>query len=86
MVDLVNILVDSKEVLKHITELSEDPSRIERLVNEQIIDVIKEMHPNDYKSFIERNRIKLEDIKQRFRTNYSLGIKHRISGLFGIYE
>ncbi len=86
MVDLVNILVDSKEVLKHIIELSEDSSRIERLVSEQIRGVIKEMHPNDYESFIERNRTKLEEIKQRFGTNYSLGIKHRISGLFGIYE
>lgn len=83
---LVNAFVDPEKILKHIIELSEDPSMAKNLIHKQMMILIKEIHPKDYKDFIERNRTKLEEIERKFETKYSLEIKHKVSGLFRGYE
>jgi hypothetical protein len=75
---LINSYLDWKEVSDRVMELSKDQSRIEEQVNDQMMEVIKELHPQDYQEFIEKNKNHLEEIKRKLRTRYSSEIKDRI--------
>ena len=76
---LISPFVDLKGVSERIKELSEDSPVIEDLVEEQMENALRELHPNDYDSFIEENRQQLEDMKRKIKKKYTAEIQDKIS-------
>ena len=68
-----------KGVSDPVTELFEDSSKIEDIINEQMAKVVQDLHPQDYTEFMEKNKAKLEEIKKRVKKRCSSEIKSRIS-------
>ncbi|MBU1159646.1 hypothetical protein KKD04_00500 [Patescibacteria group bacterium] len=73
-----------KEILRKLNELSKDESKIEKIIEKQMIKVIKEIHPIDHQPFIERNKEQLEKIKLKLKKKYSEEIHRRISNLISL--
>ena len=80
--DLISKMLDWEKVSDTIKKLSHDDSAIETLINEQLISVIKKVHPNDYREFIEKNKDDLYEIKSKLKHKYSNELRQAISFLY----
>ena len=79
LTSVIGTLIDWQSVSERIRELSEDPSNIDDLINEQMNNAIRELHPHDYEEFIEKNRERLGEIKAKVRARYSAEIRNKVS-------
>lgn len=73
-----------KEVLLHLKNLSEDDSQIEKLIEKQLKEIIKETHPRDWRNFTRRNTEQLGKIKLQLKEKYSREIKKRIQNFISL--
>jgi hypothetical protein len=71
-----------KEIVNNLKKLSEDDSKLEKIIEEQMMTIIKESHPNDYEDFINANKLELEDMRLRLKEKYKKEVHMRVSNLF----
>ena len=71
-----------KEITKYLQDLSNDDTKLEKIIDEQMIALVKEEHPDDYKDFIEKNSGYLNEIKEKIKDKYKKEVQPRISNLF----
>lgn len=79
MSSLIRSFINLEGVSERIKELSEDPSEIDSIIDKQMEDVIRELHPDDYSDFETKNREQLNQIKERIKQRYSSEIRDRVS-------
>lgn len=72
-----------KRISDSLKETAKDKSRIAAMVDEQLVDIIKEMHPDDYEDYIHANKEEWEEMKKEFIKKYSCELQNRVSSLLG---
>lgn len=75
------VILNWGEIAKNLQELSKDDSKIENLIDEKMLEIIKETHPHDYQYFVERYKDQLEKIKSRLKEKYIKEFHTRVSNL-----
>lgn len=76
---LIGGFINWDGVSERIKELSEDTEKIDSVVDKQLEDVIRKLHPDDYSDFVAKNKEQLDEIKTRIKHRYSSEIKDRVS-------
>jgi len=71
-----------KEIANNLKKLSEDDTKLEKIIEEQMMTIIKESHPDDYEDFINTHVTELEDMKLRLKEKYKKEVHLRVSNLF----
>jgi len=63
--------------LDQLKELSEDDKKVEQIVNEQMIDIIRMEHPEDYDIFVTENKAFLDGILMEMKSKYMNKLKEK---------
>ncbi|MFH0819408.1 MAG: hypothetical protein V1892_00055 [bacterium] len=72
---------DQEAIKKHLKELSQGESKIKKIIEEEMEEVIKENHPDDFQDFIKRNEKELNRIKSELKEKYFKKLQRRIANL-----
>ena len=75
-----------KGVSKNLEELAKDDYKLDNIINNQLIIIVKKEHPNDCEDYMETNAEKLNAIKNRIKEKYKKEVSPRITSLFSISD
>lgn len=70
-----------KDIMNYLRDLSNDDSKLETIIDEQMIALVKEEHPDDYEDFLEKKSEQLSAIKKQIKAKYKNEVHPRISNL-----
>lgn len=71
-------VINWTKVNKRLHNLLKDESKLDELINEELIETIKQYHPDDYMEYLDKRKKEFDKLKDEFKEKYKKEMENRI--------